>query len=291
MVDDHTRCRKKIVLLVLIGCAFYVVWNAEAFVVGKQQDDAVLKVSLTRPEFCQDPNAKPCRCTDPSISISREGPNWMLHHERMVSDTPPANLDLVMIGDSLIENWNGTSKPAQRQLFEGLFTFKGGGSLEGMALGSGGDTSPNVLWHLQNGLADKLHPKVWLVLVGTNDLVSRGCSPQATVDGILQVARYLSQHGPTAAIIIHGLLPRGEGRTQAMVLGLNWNRIQTVNQQLYDESHAAGWYYMDTGDLFLRNATLLHSRLIGDGIHPRILGMKLWGPQIVQTVKAIIENG
>ena len=57
----------------------------------------------------------------------------------------PSSLDLVMVGDSLVEQWNGTGMfgsipyPAIQPVFSGIFTKAGGGSLEGLALGSSGD--------------------------------------------------------------------------------------------------------------------------------------------------------
>ena len=100
-----------------------------------------------------------CKCTDPTIPVavepdSRYHKDWMAQHERMVQDirfrkrkrrtTIPLPLDFVMMGDSLVEHWNGTKllgktpAPAMRKLFESLFT-KREGSLEGMALGSSMD--------------------------------------------------------------------------------------------------------------------------------------------------------
>ena len=66
----------------------------------------------------------------------------------MVQDArrAPKDLDLVFIGDSITERWNGTrswgteSIPGMRKAFEARFTKKGGGTFEAIALGSAGDT-------------------------------------------------------------------------------------------------------------------------------------------------------
>lgn len=55
-------------------------------------------------------------------------------------------LDIVFIGDSFVERWNGTRSlgqeviPGMRTPFEKRFTRTGGGAFEGIALGSSGDT-------------------------------------------------------------------------------------------------------------------------------------------------------
>ena len=91
-----------------------------------------------------------------------------------------------------------------------------------------------MLWHLRHGVIphNTFYPKVWLILVGTNDLGMKKCSNQTTVDGILQVAEFIQQLRPKARILIHGLLPRGDGPPNVVKLGFNWKRIQWINQQL-----------------------------------------------------------
>lgn len=95
-----------------------------------------------------------CSCPDPSQPIARsgqDGKRWRDYHNRLVWDAEHAdhNLDIVMIGDSITERWNGTGEMGRdiieggRVPFETHFTKAGGGMLEGLTLGSGGDTVCN----------------------------------------------------------------------------------------------------------------------------------------------------
>jgi lysophospholipase L1-like esterase len=275
-----------------------------------------------------------CKCTDPGLPLARSlHGNWIKHHWRMVQEVydPSHNttLDVVFLGDSLIERLNGTQvlgtlvKPAMRQVFEAHFTKEGGGTLEGLALGTDADTvracdsihctktpsrypitfptvlfialystchqSRNLLWHLRHGLlpASQFFPKVWLILVGTNDIGMKHCSKQSTVDGIVNVAEFLQSRRPQAQILIHGLLPRGEG----MVLGIMWKRIQWINQKLQRICKERNWHYMESGDLFLKgSSSQLYSNRMSDGIHPRISGLKVWAPRIAEAVRSILSQ-
>ena len=107
-------------------------------------------------------NHSRCNCADPHIGIpqtissvtSSSGkppkilPPWQQQHDRMVRDAKlaPKELDIVMLGDSIIERWNGTKSmgseviPDMRNPFIRRFTRAGGGSFEGLALGCAGDT-------------------------------------------------------------------------------------------------------------------------------------------------------
>jgi hypothetical protein len=74
--------------------------------------------------------------------------NWETPFKRNVElaahSTKP--LDVVLLGDSITEHWLGTSlavpSPKRREnaeAFRDLFTKKGGGRVEGLALGIAGD--------------------------------------------------------------------------------------------------------------------------------------------------------
>ena len=70
----------------------------------------------------------------------------MKFHRKLVKEANRnGSLDLVLLGDSLIEMWNGTSMfgkvafPKIRLVFDSLFTRTGGGSLDAIALGTAAD--------------------------------------------------------------------------------------------------------------------------------------------------------
>jgi hypothetical protein len=72
----------------------------------------------------------------------------MSHHQNMVHDAKHAgeDLDVVFFGDGMIEEFGGTKvlgselAEGMEEYFERTFTKKGGGKLNGLALGSYGDT-------------------------------------------------------------------------------------------------------------------------------------------------------
>jgi len=248
---------------------------------------------------------KPCRCHEPTESVSKSGV-WLSHHKRMVeaaNTTKNKNnpLDVVLIGDSLIELWNGTMNlgarkiPAMRQVFDEFFKKAGGGAIEGLALGSSADQISHLLWHLQKGILepDTLQPKVWLILIGTNDLGFAGCSSQTTFRGIVSLVEHLSSMRPHAMFLVHGLLPRGDPKSSnKMKLGLLWPAIQEINEKLqcFTEKHE-NYFYVDTGSIFLnQNRTHINPRLMKDGLHPSLAGMKIWGSILVETVQKILQK-
>lgn len=53
-----------------------------------------------------------------------------------------------------------------------------------------------------------LQPKVWWILVGSNDLVHGQCSEEAIILGILRLADEIALARPGSVVVIEGLLPR-----------------------------------------------------------------------------------
>jgi hypothetical protein len=93
-------------------------------------------------------------------------------------------------------------------VFKKHFTKAGGGAYEGVALGLAGDQSPHVLWRLQHGeMLKGFAPKVWWILVGINDLIQGGCSPEVVLLGVLRIVEEIQSQAPNAIIVINGILP------------------------------------------------------------------------------------
>lgn len=280
-----------------------------------------------------------CTCPDPTIPRPRvkQQERWMAHHNHMVEQVnqfaaaaaAEATLDVLFLGDSITERWMGTKAlgkvalPEYRNVFEKYFgsstsssTSSSSSSLRGMALGTGGDTCTELLWHLQNGLLlpasslrrNNLQPRVIILLIGTNDLGLDFCNKQHVLAGILHVAAHIHLQRPRARLILHGLLPRGDELDQYQ-LKQRWQQIQWINRELQrfvNGMHSSdanvdngdvgggggGWYYVDNPDLFLRhdNPTLINATRMKDALHPTLEGYTLWAPRLDQQIGDILRR-
>jgi lysophospholipase L1-like esterase len=242
-------------------------------------------------------------------------------------------LDVLFLGDSIMERWNGTrSMGVQhgtqfqefRHSFDSMFnqrrsldttdttsttTTTTTAQLQGLLLGSSGDITSELFWHIQNlpcnigrTTTNKLCivPKVFFLLIGTNDLGRMECSTTSTVTGIIQIINYLHAIYPTTPILVHGLLPRSDTYNKGNYeLGRYWENILVINDELETYCTKKGQtlllHYMDASHLFLTSSdtsntnTMLNETVMSDSLHPDVLGYNLWGQEIVQRVLQIIS--
>jgi lysophospholipase L1-like esterase len=252
-----------------------------------------------------------------------ETQNWWQKVHQMNVDTASkrTNIDVLFLGDSITEGWHGTSRGheiARAKGAQAIFSkyFEGHGKdakYDGMALGISGDTSPNVLWRIQNGeLPDSLNPKVIWLLIGTNDFGNSWCSPELVLIGILRVVEEIRVRKPNAIVVIHGILPRtfshkgyvmrGQTAPLSSFVGKSkqlpslWRDIVAVNEEIRRYcAERENVEYFETKLFFVDSTAApqelrINSRLMPDYLHPSVEGYERWGEEIVSYLEKIIDK-
>src|ERR1041384_6544463 len=94
-------------------------------------------------------------------------PWWAARHKAAVEAAHShPDTQLLLIGDSITNNYDKAKlpdenfQPVWKQFYE---------PRKALNLGFSGDTTAHVLWRLDHGEVDGLHPKVAVVLIGTNN--------------------------------------------------------------------------------------------------------------------------
>ena len=171
--------------------------------------------------------------------------------------------------------------------------------MNGLALGTAGDTTVELLWHLQNGLLlSSLQPKVFVLIVGTNDLGS-GCSKRVALAGLLNAAHYLHTQRPDTPILLHGLLPRTDTYADGnYTLNRYFWDILWINRKLKRVcwGERSSWcHHSDTIELNklliqddAQGALVLNADFMPDGLHPNADGYDRWGALLAERVQKII---
>jgi lysophospholipase L1-like esterase len=294
------------------------------------------------------PAGQTCRCLHPGLPVPRRGPlghRWFLTFQRNLrliaatvnvpassstataagvttaTATDTANLDVVLLGDSITEHWLGTDFGVQEkkwkehyQVYQELFQNNNNRddndkvTTSGLALGIGGDMCPHLQYRLLNGemanlesnetaLASRLlQPAVWWVLIGTND-VGAFCEAEQIVTGTIQIVQQILDRRPASTVVVNSILPR-TGRNG--VLSHAWyTTVTTVNRQM--ECYAASLErveFFNATDYFIRSdnggaddaPVRVNMTLMTDNVHPSAAGYRIWGQGIVDRVQEIKER-
>lgn len=179
--------------------------------------------------------------------------------------------------------------PAEKATWE--FYFGSSSEIRGLAFGTSGDSSTELLWHLQNGLSCS-ESSVKVLMIGTNDLGNPRhlCSKRQTLAGVLHVAEYLSR--PGVPLVLHGILPRSDS-DGSFALGDRWREIQWINHELKKFCDLRDdWYYMEAIDIFLwdtpSGSREVDPNQMDDALHPTASGYDRWGTLIYSKLQEVL---
>jgi lysophospholipase L1-like esterase len=129
---------------------------------------------------------------------------WAARHKAILSDLPKhSDAQLLLVGDSITSNYDKAEPPNQdfQPIWQQYYAPR-----KALNLGFSGDTTANVLWRLDHGEVNGLHPKLAVVLIGTNN-TALGQSAEDTELGIDAVVKDIEHRLPETKILLVGILP------------------------------------------------------------------------------------
>src|SRR5262249_46633103 len=102
---------------------------------------------------------------------------WFQRHESFVRRTTRGPVDLLFLGDSITQGWEGAGKEVWKEHFE---------PLRAANFGIGGDQTQHVLWRITTGTElEGIKPKAAVLMIGTNNL--GGHSEEQIAGGITEI--------------------------------------------------------------------------------------------------------
>lgn len=197
---------------------------------------------------------------------------WNGNRERILNDLKLAgdSVDIGFIGDSITARWRG-----------GESWHKHWGGYKAVNMGIGGDRTQNVLWRLQNGELEGYKAKVFVVMIGTNNLWGKEVKPADAAAGVKAILDMVQAKQPQAKILLMSLLPVGEkpGPARESRLAVN-EMIKTYAGHLVT--------YVDIYDQYLQADGSISKEVMHDFLHLAPKGYDIWAEAITPKIKEIL---
>lgn len=216
------------------------------------------------------------------LPTPRTDPNSKLAHEQLLTKARQGGIDLYFLGDSITRRW-GASDPVYRPLLENWKSnFFGWNAAN---FGWGADRVEHVLWRVQNGELDGVHPKVIVILAGTNNL-DPAADDTAMVAGITRGLQALvmacREKAPRAHLVLTGILVRNDVRSLVPA-------IRRINQNLARLADGQRVRFVDINDrLADASGRLLPGMMNADQLHPALPAYQIWADALKPMLTEIL---
>jgi lysophospholipase L1-like esterase len=220
---------------------------------------APARPAATAPVQAADRPAMKMKGSDPD-------PTFMKTHERYVAKARKGNIDLYFVGDSITDWW---SNP---RYGEKIWTREFSGWNPGN-FGISGDRTQHVLWRLQNGELEGVKPKLFVMMIGTNNLGTH--TNEQIVAGNAAILKELQRTNPQAKVLLLGIFPRASKTSDKPT-----TRIPVINKELEKLADGKNVLFMDLAPKFLDADGNLPKETFPDGLHPNDKGYEIWAEAI-----------
>jgi lysophospholipase L1-like esterase len=204
----------------------------------------------------------------------RSDGNSQIAHVQLVEKARRGGIDVYFEGDSITRRWGASDGQYRDFLLNWRRNFFGWNAAN---FGWGGDTVQNVLWRLDNGELDGVHPKVIVLMAGTNNV---GAAVRQSVDeaiveevtsGIGAILAVIQRKAPEAVVIVMGITPRRDsaGGTSATPT------IDAINRRIAARADGHRVRFLNINERLAAGGTLIEGVTV-DGLHLSLAGYQIW---------------
>jgi lysophospholipase L1-like esterase len=220
----------------------------------------------------------------PMSKLEQDHYDWFARHAEILRVKDAVNPEVVFIGDSITHQWggvpaaNGHPSPGEQVLKTTL------GQYRTLNLGFGWDRTQNVLWRIDHGELDGLHPKVVVIHIGTNNTSPGHARPNTApeiAEGIGTICDRVHAKVPHAKIIIMAIFPREASPDHPRRLLIN-----ATNKLLPAVARAQQAVLVDLTPQMLAPDGQLPRDVARDLCHLTEKGYQIWADAILPIIAA-----
>jgi len=203
--------------------------------------------------------------------VPRQG-GWMTRHQSFNKRVAQGNVDLVFIGDSITQGWEGGGKGVWARFY---------GKRNAVNLGIGGDRTQHVIWRLDHDNVKNISPQAAVVMIGTNNSGSN--TPEQIAEGVAVIVKQLRAKLPETKVLLLAVFPRGTDKNDKR-RQVN-EKANAIFKELADGTHV---HYLDIGPKFLQEDGTLTREIMPDLLHLSEKGYAIWAESIEPSLKKLM---
>ena len=173
-------------------------------------------------------------------------------------------IQIIFDGDSITDLWQNKGLPVWTERYAKFNAFD---------FGISSDRTEQVLWRLEHGQVNGLHPKLIVLLIGTNNTGIN--TAEQTAEGVTAVVAEYQKRCPDAVILLQAIFPRTEKADNPARA-----KIKAINQIISKLGDGKKVIYVDFGDKFLDAEGTISKEIMSDFTHPTLKGYQIWADAI-----------
>ena len=220
----------------------------------------------------------------PASKLENDSYDWWARHADVLAIKDSINPEVVLIGNSITHFWGGLPQlkyadgrlrtPNGAETWNALFKY-----YRVLNLGFGWDRTQNVLWRLDHGEIDRLHPRTIILHIGTNNTSetknARMNTAPEIVEGIRAICMRLRSKVPGAKIVLMSVFPREHEPTHPRRILIN-----EINRNLETFAKENNITLLNIGPKMLEADGTLPKEIAPDFCHPTEKGYQIWADAI-----------
>lgn len=213
---------------------------------------------------------RPAMPVDASAAIPKTGnAKFFEMHEKFLQRAKEGPIGVLFLGDSITEGWATRGKEVWQTYYE---------KYQPANFGIGGDQTQHVIWRIENGELDGIHPKVVVLMIGTNNTGGHNAAQIAAADK--KIVQMIRAKLPETKVLLLAIFPRGPRKagdaTSEELAAKQMAAINGANAELAKLDDGKNVRFLDIGPKFLNAEGKIPHDIMPDQLHPNAAGYKIW---------------
>jgi lysophospholipase L1-like esterase len=204
--------------------------------------------------------------------VPREIAWWKNRQESINDHVKKGDAQLLLIGDSITQGWEGSGKNVWQKYYD---------KRHAVNLGIGGDQTQHVLWRLDHGNLDGIHPKLAVLMIGTNNCGRN--TPEQIYNGVKAIVEKLRAKLPETKVLVLAIFPRGANEMDRL------RKVnEAANERIANLDDGKNVFYLDIGKKFLEPDGTLTKQIMPDLLHLSPEGYEIWAASTEPSVAKLM---